>query len=84
VNYLMYSNGILSYLRYLCVVLLLFLHVGWFYCLSEMAGGAGRNDDAIAAALTAMAEAVAQAQGNGGQGQEDHGEVEERRLDCFM
>ena len=62
----MYTNGILSYLRYLCVVLLLFLHVGLFYCLTEMAGGAGRNDDAIAAALIAAAQAVAQAQGNGG------------------
>jgi len=55
VNYMLYSNGILSYLRYLCVVLLLFLPVGWFCCLSEMAGGAGRNDDAIAAVLTAVA-----------------------------
>jgi len=67
-----------------CAVLLLFLPVGWFCCLSEMAGGAGRNDDAIAAALTAVAQAVAQAQWNGGHGQEDQGEVDERRLDRFM
>jgi len=32
----------------------LFLPVGWICCLSEMAGGSGMNDDAIAAALTAM------------------------------
>jgi len=49
-----------------------------------MAGGNGRNDDAIAAALTAVAQVLAQAQGNGGHGQEDQGEVEERRLDRFM
>jgi len=48
--------------------------------LSEMAGGAGRNDDAIAAVLIV----VAQAQGNGGHGQEDQGEVGERRLDRLM
>ena len=49
-----------------------------------MADGNGRNDDAIAVALTAMAQVLAQAQGNGGHGQEDQGEVEERRLDRFM
>ena len=49
-----------------------------------MAGGNGRNDDAIAAALTAVAQVLAQAQGNGGHGQEDQGEVEERRFDHFM
>jgi len=49
-----------------------------------MAGGSGRNDDAIAAALSAVAQALAQNQGNGGHGQEDQGEVEERRLDHFM
>jgi len=56
-NYLLYSNGMLSYLRYLlcCFVVIL------TYCLvllirSEMAGGNGRNDDAIAAALTAVAQ----------------------------
>jgi len=49
-----------------------------------MAGGNGRNDDVIAAALTAVAQVLAQAQGNGGHGQEDQGEVVERRLDCFM
>jgi len=46
-----------------------------------MTGGAGRNDDVIAAALTAVAQAVAQTQVNGGHGQEDQGEVEERSLD---
>jgi len=56
VNYLLNSNGILSYLRYLlcyfvvvltcCLVLLI---------RSEMAGGNGRNDDAIATTLTAVA-----------------------------
>jgi len=51
-----------------CAILLLFLPVGWFFCLSEMAGGASRNDDAIAAALTVVAQAVAQAQGNDGHG----------------
>jgi len=45
-----------------------------------MVRGAGRNDDVIAAALTA----VAQAQRNSGHGQEDQGEVEKRRLDRFM
>jgi len=49
-----------------------------------MAGGYGRNDDAIAAALTAVAQALAQNQGNGGHGQEGQGEAEERRLDRFM
>jgi len=48
-----------------------------------MAGGSGRNDDAIAAALSAVAQALAQNQGNGGHGQEDQGEAEERRLDRF-
>jgi len=49
-----------------------------------MAGGNGRNDDAIVEALTAVAQALAQNQGNGGHGQEDQGEAEERRLDRFM
>jgi len=49
-----------------------------------MAGNNGRNDDAIAAALTAVAQALAQNQGNGGHGQEDQGKAEERRLDRFM
>jgi len=85
VNYLLYSNGMLSYLRYLlccfavvvtcCLVLLI---------RSAMAGGNGRNDDAIAAALTAVAQALAQNQGYGGHGQEDQGEAEELRLDHFM
>jgi len=44
----------------------------------------GRNDDAIAAALTVVAQVLAQAQGNGGHGQEDQGDVEKRRLDRFM
>jgi len=52
--------------------------------LNEMAGGAGRNDDAMAATLTAVAQVVPQAQGNGGHGQKDQGEVEERSLDRFM
>jgi len=51
---------------------------------SEMAAGSGRNDDAIAAALSAVAQALAHNQGNGGHGQEDQGEVVERRLDRFM
>ena len=51
-----------------CVVLLLFLPVGWFCYSSEMAGGNGRNDDAIAAALTTVAQVLAQAQGIGGHG----------------
>ena len=42
------------------------------------------NDDAIAAALTAVAQALAHNQGNGRHGQEDQGEAEERRLDRFM
>jgi len=85
VNYLVYSNGMLSYLRYLlccfvavltcCLVLLV---------RREMVGGSGRNDDAIEVALSAVAHALAQNQGNGGHGQEDQGEVEERRLDRFM
>jgi len=41
-----------------------------------MVGGNGMNDDAIAAALTAVAQALAQNQGNGGHGQEDQGEAE--------
>jgi len=49
-----------------------------------MAGGNGRNDDAIATALTAVAQALAQNQESGGHGQEDQGEAEERRLDRFM
>jgi len=49
-----------------------------------MAGGNGRNDDAIAAVLTAVAQALAHNQGNGRHGQEDQGEAEERRLDRFM
>jgi len=49
-----------------------------------MAGGNGRNGDAIAAALTAVAQALTQNQRNGGHGQEDQGEAEERRLDRFM
>jgi len=49
-----------------------------------MAGGNGRNDDAIITALTTVAQALAQNQGNGGHGQEDQGEAEERRLDRFM
>jgi len=49
-----------------------------------MADRNGRNDDAIAADLTAVAQVLAQAQGNGGHGQEDQGEVEERRLDRLM
>jgi len=49
-----------------------------------MAGGSGRNDDAIAATLSAVAQALAQNQGNGSHGQEDQGEAEERRLDRFM
>jgi len=40
-----------------------------------MAGINGRNDDAIAATLTAVAQALAQNQGNGGHGQEDQGEA---------
>jgi len=47
-----------------------------------MAGRGGRNDDAIAAALTAVAQALAHNQGSGGH--EDQGEAEERRLDRFM
>ena len=47
-----------------------------------MAGRGGRNYDAIAAALTAVAQALAQNQGGGGH--EDQGEAEERRLDRFM
>jgi len=43
-----------------------------------MAGGNGRNDDVIAAALTAVAQTLAQNQGNGGHGQEDQGEAEDR------
>ena len=81
-NYLLYSNGMLSYLRCLlsCFVVVLTC------CLvllirREMAGGSGRNDDAIATALSAVAQALAQNQGNGGHGQEDQGEAEERRLD---
>ena len=42
-----------------------------------MVGGSGRNDDAIAAALSAVAQALVQNQGNGGHGQEDQGEAEE-------
>jgi len=85
VNYLLYSNGMLSYLRYLLCCLFVVLT----YCLvllikSEMAGGSGRNYDAIAAALTAVAQALAQNQENGGHGQEDQGEAEEQRLDRFM
>jgi len=49
-----------------------------------MAGENGRNDDAIAATLTIVAQALARNQGNGGHGQEDQGEAEERRLDRFM
>jgi len=49
-----------------------------------MAGGSGRNDDAIVAALSAVAQALAQNQGNGGHGQEDQGEAEKRRLDRLM
>ena len=49
-----------------------------------MAGRGGRNDDAIAVALTAVAQTLAQNQGNGSHGQEDQGEAEERRLDRFM
>ena len=49
-----------------------------------MADGSGRNDDAIAAALSAVAQALAHNQGNGGHGQEDQGEAEEQRLDRFM
>jgi len=49
-----------------------------------MAGGASRNDVGIAEALTAVAQVLAQAQGNGGHGHQDHGGVEERRLDRFM
>jgi len=85
VNYLLYSNGMLSYLQYLlcCFVVILTC------CLvllirSEMAGRNTRNDDVIAATLSAVAQALAQNQGNGGHGQEDQGEVEERRLDRFM
>jgi len=44
-----------------------------------MAGGNGRNDDTIAAALTTVAQALAQNQGNGDHGQEDQGEAEKRR-----
>jgi len=51
-----------------CAVLSLFLPVGWFCCSSEMAGRNGRNDDAIAVTLTAVAQVLAQAQGNGGHG----------------
>jgi len=49
-----------------------------------MVGGNGRNDDAIAAALSAVAQVLAQAQRNGSHGQEDQAEVDERRLDHFM
>jgi len=49
-----------------------------------MADRNGRNDDAVVAALTRVAQALAQNQGNGGYGQEDQGEAEERRLDRFM
>jgi len=84
-NYLLYSNGMLSYLRYLlcCFVVILTC------CLvllirSEMVGGNGRNDDVITAALTTVAQALAQNQGNGGHGQEHQEEAEERRLDRFM
>jgi len=85
VNYLLYSNGMLSYLRYL----LCWFAVVLIYCLvllirSKMAGENGRKDDAIAAALTAVAQALAQNQENGGHGQEYQGEAEERRLDRFM
>jgi len=60
VNYLLYLNCILSYLRYLlcCFVVVLTC------CLvllirREMAGGNGRNDDTIAVALTVVAQALA-------------------------
>jgi len=49
-----------------------------------MDGGAGRNDVAIAEALTAMGQVLAQAQENVGHGHHDHGEAKERRLDRFM
>ena len=72
--YLLYSNGMLSYLR--CLLCCLFVVL--ICCLvllirSKMVGGSCRNDDAIAAALSAVAQALAQNQGNGGHGQEDQG-----------
>jgi len=84
VNYLLYSNGIFSYLRYLLCCFVVVLTCWLVCCSSEMAGRNGRNDDAIAVALTVVAQVLAQVQGNGGHGQEDQGEVEERRLDRFM
>jgi len=79
-----YANG--TELPSILVVLFCcsYLLVGWFCYRSEMASWAGRNDDAIAEALTAVAQAVAQAQGNGGHDPQDQGEAEERRLDHFM
>jgi len=71
VNYMLYSNGILSYLRYLlwCFVVVL---TCWLVLLFK-----------IAAAFNVVAQFLAQAQGNGGHGQEDQGEEEERRFDRF-
>jgi len=85
VNYLLYSNGILSCLQCLLCYFVVVLTC-WLVLLLEsvMADENGRNDDTIAAALTAVAQALAQNQGNGGHGQEDQGEAEERRLDRFM
>jgi len=44
----------------------------------------GRDDDAIAAALAAMAHVLAQANERAAVGHRDHGEAEERRLDRFL
>jgi len=85
VNYLLYSNGMLNYLR--CLLCCLFVVLTCCLVLlirSEMIGGNGRNNDAIAAALTAVAQDLAHNQENGGHGQEDQGEAKERRLDRFM
>jgi len=60
---------ILSYLRYVCVMLLLFVIVVW--CRIKMVGGIGRNDAAIAKAMIVMTQVLDQAQGNAGHGQQD-------------
>jgi len=55
VNYLLYSNGILNYLRYLLCCFVVFLTCCLVLLIrSEMAVGNGMNDDAIAADLTAV------------------------------
>jgi len=69
VNYLLYLNGILSYLRYLlCCFIIVLTSCLVLLIRGEMAGGNGRIDDAIAAALTTVAQAFAQNQGNDGHG----------------